>query len=71
MRYAHAVERDAVEDLSFRVYVTDTLKLMGENKYPSQRWYDTLERKPVDNRTGDEIALAVIRAAGLSFKDGE
>ena len=44
---------------------------MGEQKYPAKRWYDTLVRTPADNRTGDEIALDVIKAAGLSFKDGE
>lgn len=53
------------------MYVTDSLHLAQQNKMISARWIEMIEEKPVDNRTGDEIAMAVIQAAGLKLKGGE
>lgn len=60
------------KELAYRVYVTDALKLLTENtaKYAggshlTKRWDDLVEKKPVDTRTGAEIARDVINAAGL------
>lgn len=56
-----------MKEMSFRVFVTDTLRIIGENTarfagggYGQQRWYDIITKKP-DNRTGDEIAADIIR----------
>lgn len=53
--------------MSFRVYVTDSLRVIGENTakysgggYIEKRWYDLITAKP-DNRTGNEIAADIIK----------
>lgn len=38
---------------------------MGENKRLTVRYVDMINPQPVDNRTGDEIALDVINKLGL------
>jgi hypothetical protein len=42
-----------MEELSYRTYVTDALKLAGERKYPLRRWYEIAH--PV--RQGDPSAI--------------
>ena len=46
--------------------MTESLRLQGEHKYLTKAWTDVLSYKP-DNRTGDEVAAAVMQAAGLRF----
>lgn len=50
--------------MSYRIYLTDAVQAIGQDKYPQERWITILTRKP-DTRTGDEIAAEVIRSAGL------
>jgi hypothetical protein len=59
------------ERMAYRAYVTESLRLQGENKYIQRSWMDIINPKPVDTRTGDEIALQVIKNAGLHYKGGE
>lgn len=66
-----SIIRQQEDEFSFRVYVTDSLRLSGESKYLSARWLDMVRRKPEDTRTGDEIAADVIKRAGLKQKGGE
>lgn len=54
------------------MYVTDALKLLGENtaryaggSHMMQRWVDVITLKKQDTRTGAEIAADVIKKAGL------
>lgn len=54
------------------MYVTDALKLLGENtaryaggSHMMQRWADVITPKKQDTRTGAEIAADVIKKAGL------
>lgn len=57
-----------MDEFGFRIYVTDILKgLSGANV----RYFDWIDRKPVDNRTGAEIAAEVMQKAGLKLKGGE
>lgn len=63
-----------MEERRYRAYVTDVLSLVNENltkqyggKTMSSRWVDAY--LPVDNRTGDEIAMDVMRRAGLKQGD--
>lgn len=53
--------------------MTDSAQLAVENKYITRRWCEIMEdtKKPVDNRTGDEVAADVIKRLGLSLKGGE
>lgn len=71
MRYVLAKIAEDEERMTYRAYVTETLRLRGENKYISRSWLDIIDPKPVDNRSGDEIALSVVKNAGLHYKGGE
>lgn len=54
------------------MYVTDSLRIMGENtakyaggSYIRERWVDIVSPKKKDTRTGEEIVSDVIKKAGL------
>ena len=66
MRYACAKSEYAQKEEAYKVYVTDSLKaIIGANN----RYLDWIDRKPVDDRTGAEIAAGVIKKAGLVVKE--
>lgn len=54
--------------MAFEVYVTDTLKTIAG---AGERYIDWISNKPVDNRSGAEIAADVIKKAGLRVKQNE
>ena len=59
------------KDTAYRVYVTDCLKLIAENTGNISlklRYYDIIQPKKADNRTGDEILADIIKRAGLVVK---
>jgi len=49
------------EHMAYRVYVTESLRLQGENKYIQRSWLDIINSKPTDNRSAGEIADDFIR----------
>ena len=51
--------------------MTDAAQLTPQSKYLTVRWAELVDRKPVDNRSGDEIAADIIARAGLVPKGGE
>lgn len=71
MSYFRARERAEADTLSYRIYVTDSLQAAGQNKYLVTRWAELRAVKPVDTRSGDEIAAEVILRAGLLPTGGE
>ena len=59
------------KDTAYRVYVTDCLKLIAENTVNISlklRYYDIIQPKKEDTRTGDEIVADIIKRAGLVVK---
>lgn len=49
--------------------MTESIRLMGENKHLAISWHDLLDKTPPPpERTGDEIAAQVILAAGLHLE---
>ena len=62
---------DDDERIAYRAYVTESLRLRGENKYISRSWLDIIDPKPIDTRSVGEIVQDVVKNAGLRFKDGE
>ena len=59
------------KDTAYRVYVTDCLKLIAENTGNISlklRYYDIIQPKKEDKRTGDEIVADIIKRAGLVVK---
>ena len=72
MRYATARFNQHQRDLAYRIYVTDCLRMATENTakmsqgvYNAARFYDIINPKPVDNRSGEEIAADIIKRAGI------
>ena len=72
MRYATARFNHHQRDLAYRIYVTDCLRMATENTakmsqgaYTAARFYDIINPKPTDNRTGEEIAAEIINRAGI------
>ena len=72
MRYAIARYQSQQRDLAYRIYVTDCLRMATENtaktsrgSYTAARFYDIINPKPVDNRSGEEIAADIIKRAGI------
>lgn len=59
----------------YRNYVTDTLKMINDNltkisggQYMKTRYAELVEPQLKDERTGDEIAIDIIKRARLKFK---
>lgn len=72
MRYAIARYRSHQRDFVYRIYITDCLRIISENtakmgggSYITANFYDIINPKPVDNRTGEEIAADIIKRAGI------
>lgn len=67
------------EEKTYKAYITDVLQLICENvaqtapkgSYITAKWRELATDKPKDERSADEIALDVIRKAGLSFGGDE
>lgn len=72
MRYAAARFNQHQRDFAYRIYVTDCLRIISENtakigggSYITAKFEDIINPKPVDNRTGEEIAADIIKRAGI------
>ena len=72
MRYAMARFNQHQRDLAYRIYVSDCLRIISENtakigggSYITAKFEDIINPKPVDNRTGEEIAADIIKLAGI------
>ena len=72
MRYAMARYQSQQSDLAYRIYVADCLRIISENtakigggSYITAKFADIINPKPVDNRTGEEIAANIIKLAGI------
>lgn len=72
----HCVEewRREMENRSYQIYVTDSLRTISENtaktvrgSYLKDRWADIVVPKPKDKRSGEQIAADVIKNAGLKL----
>lgn len=48
--------------------MSDSLNLIGDNKKLNARYTDLIYPKPIDKRSGDEIALDVISNLGLKVE---
>ena len=72
MRYAMARYQSQQRDLAYRIYVSDCLRIISENtakmgggSYITAKLADIINHKPVDDRTGEEIAADIINRAGI------
>lgn len=53
--------------MTYRFYIANALQNIPQNKWYAKSLYDIMYPKPEDNKSGDEIAMDVIKKAGLSF----
>lgn len=62
--------QDYVEEKIYKAYVTDLIKSIAESigVEVNDRYADLIDNTSKDTRTGDEIALDVIKRAGLKVK---
>lgn len=67
MRYVEARIEEYNREETYRIYITKSLQLIPQNKWLTNTYFDVLNPKPTDNRSGDEIAVDIIGRAGLSF----
>lgn len=72
MRYAMARYQSQKRDLAYRIYVSDCLRIISENtakmgggSYITAKLADIINPKPVDDRTGEEIAADIIKRSGI------
>lgn len=72
MRYAMARYQSQQRDLAYRIYVSDCLRIISENtakmfggSYITAKLADIINPKPVEKRTGEEIAADIIKRAGI------
>ena len=72
MRYAITRYQSQQRDLAYRIYVSDCLRIISENtarmsngSYVTAKFSDIINPKPVENRTGEEIAADIIKRAGI------
>ena len=70
MKYMVARFLQETEDLSYRIYTTDMLRVvaMGQRVQSVQRFAELIDHAPKDQRSGDEIAADVISRCGLKVK---
>lgn len=70
MRYAVASFNRHQEEVGYRHYFTELVRLQGDGKNYGLSLYDLMHPQPTDNRTAEEIAAEVVAMAGLKVKDG-
>lgn len=51
--------------MAFKTYVTDSLHLMGQNKYLGHRWYDEVRPKVYEDVDATTVVDDVVKRAGL------
>lgn len=51
--------------MAFKVYVTDSLYLMGQRKFIGRRWYDQVRPKVYEDIDAAAVVADVTRRAGL------
>lgn len=69
MRYVISNINEHDEEMAFRLYMTDSIYYMADNKRLSKRFADLLDAPPPDLRSGDEIAMDVIGRLNLRLQD--
>lgn len=69
MKYVVASYESHIDDLKYRHYVANSLQNIPQGKWITASFNDVLNPKPIDNRSGDEIVLDMIKKHGLHPKE--
>ena len=54
-------------DEAYRFYVTRSLQIAPRGESLVKTYHEMLKPQPVDNRSGDEIVIDIMKRAGLSL----
>lgn len=65
VQFTKARYRKERDDMAFKVYVTDSLYLMGQRKFLNRRWYDQVRPKVYDDIDAAAVVADVTKRAGL------
>jgi hypothetical protein len=69
IRYSRARFKREVDEMSFRIYMTDSVHYMSTGKSLSKRWYDILHPStPKEDVDPETIISDVVSRAGLVVK---
>lgn len=60
-----ALHRERQETMAYRIYVTESLRLIPQGKYLTQGFGDMLRPKTIPDMDGDAIVADVVKRAGL------
>lgn len=71
MRYAIARLETCEQEQLYYAYTAKSLQLIPQGTYLQKDYTDMLKPQKIDRRSGDEIALDIIKRAGLRLKGGE
>ena len=67
MRYVLArLSQDRREE-TYRIFVTESLRLIPQDRYLTKRYTEIVNPQPQDKRTGDEVVMDIIERAGLQL----
>ena len=67
MRYVDARLDEYQREEAYRIYVTNSLQHAPRGQSLTKSYYELIHPAKKDTRSGDEIALEVIKRAGLNF----
>lgn len=69
VNYMLATHKYEQTELSFRAYITESVRLIGENKVFKKPWIETLAPQHTETRSVEEIVSDVVIKAGLVVRD--
>ena len=76
IEYCIAAYEQEAKDFSYKRYMADVVRLIGENlavlakgSYIASRWMD--KQEPDEPLDGDAIALDIIKRAGLKLQENQ
>lgn len=65
VQYAIGKKKEYQENLLYKTYVTDSLRLMGENKYLDTRWIDLITDNQIEDIDAESVVDDIVNRAGL------
>lgn len=65
MRYTMARYSEKQREIAYRIYLTDSLYYMGQQKYISIRYVDMVHAERQPDVDGDAIVESILGRAGL------
>ena len=65
VQYAIGKKKEYQENLLYKTYVTDSLRLMGENKYLDTRWIDLITDNRIEDIDAESVVDDIVNRAGL------